>query len=204
MFSAKSVYTGGCCTDTCTCKQNHVLNTQKSKKPMIHDKWQATNAWTIHVQFAGPVTGAQEGVIEGYTGLTQILSDRTLSNTCMPTNVTSSSAPEYYFGCYKVCISFPQKYYNKGPPRDRSERQHGPENWQQSSQKATTHVDRKGRKLLLWQWCIHFLSCESDICNSLLHFGCISGKITNSLPLFSLERFLILVLFKSSFLREKS
>ena len=123
-------------------------------------------------------------LIEGYTGLTQILSDRTLSNTCMPTNVTSSSAPEYYFGCYKVCISFPQKYYNKGPPRDRSERQHGPENWQQSSQKAPTHVDRKGGKLLLWQWCIHFLSCKSDICNSLLHFGCISGKITNSLPLF--------------------
>ena len=59
----------------------------------------------------------------------------------MPTNVTSSM----------LCISFPQKYYNKGPPRDRSERQHGPdhENWQQSSRKAPTHVDRTGRKLLL-------------------------------------------------------
>ena len=58
---------------------------------MIHDKWQATNAWTIHAQFAGPVTGAQEGVIEGYTGLTQILSDRTLSHTCMP--IQMSPAP---------------------------------------------------------------------------------------------------------------
>ena len=44
-------------------------------------------------------------------GLTQILrlSDKTLSDTCMPTNFTSSSAPGNYFGC----ISFPQKYYIK-------------------------------------------------------------------------------------------
>ena len=73
----------------------------------------------------------------------------------MPTNVTSSSAPEYYFGCYKVCISFPQKYYNKGPPRDRSERQHGPENWQQSSQKAPTHVDSTEKEGSYY--------CDSDV-----------------------------------------
>ena len=39
-------------------------------------------------------------------------------------------------------------------------------------------------------------SSKSDIC-SLFHFGCFSREETNSLPLFSLELFLITVLFKN-------
>ena len=55
---------------------------------------------------------------------------------------------------------------------------------------------------------IIFLRSESDI-SSLLHFGCLSSKITNSLLLFpnillsSLEYFLTVVLFKNSLLKEK-
>lgn len=46
------------------------------------------------------------------------------------------------------------------------------------------------------------LSSKSDIC-SLLHFGCFSREGTNSRPSFSLELFLIKVLFKIGPSREK-
>ena len=55
---------------------------------------------------------------------------------------------------------------------------------------------------------IHFLTSESNI-RSLLNFGCFSTEITNCLIMskhflaFSLERYLIMVLFKNSPSREK-
>ena len=61
---------------------------------------------------------------------------------------------------------------------------------------------RQKRRKELWQWQSIFLSSKSGIC-TLLHFGCFSREGTNSRPLFSLELFLITILFKIGPSREK-
>ena len=86
----------------------------------------------------------------------------------------------------------------------RSVRLHGPQNWQQSSQKAPT-INRKGQKN-----CDNnnpFLSSESTIAFAFWLFwqqnNTLSSLISKHFLLLSFKRLIIMVLFQNGPLREK-